>query len=58
VNPDANVQEGMGADLARLLAKHILGDENAIGFFAVTSKTRGPLLDHEEVDIVIATFVL
>ncbi|MDR2671045.1 MAG: transporter substrate-binding domain-containing protein [Oscillospiraceae bacterium] len=58
LNPDTNEQEGMEADLARELARRIVGDESAVEFQAVTAKTRGPLLDNEEVDMVIATFTI
>jgi putative glutamine transport system substrate-binding protein len=58
LNPDTNEQEGLEADIARALAKKIIGDENAVEFQAVTAKTRGPLLDNGEVDVVIATFTI
>jgi len=58
LNPATNVQEGLEADLARAIAKEILGDENAVEFQAVTAKTRGPLLDNNEVDAIIATFTI
>lgn len=57
-NPDTNELEGMEIDLARALAKELLGDESKIDCQAVTAKTRGPLLDNNEVDIVIATFTI
>lgn len=50
--------EGMEIDLARAMADSILGDPNAIEFTAVTAKTRGPLLDTGELDMVIATFTI
>lgn len=58
LNPDTNEQEGLEADLARALAKAIIGDENAVEFQAVTAQTRGPLLDNGEVDVIIATFTI
>lgn len=50
--------EGMEIDLARALAEKILGDPNAVAFTAVTAKTRGPLLDTGELDLVLATFTI
>jgi putative glutamine transport system substrate-binding protein len=50
--------EGMEIDLAKDLAKKLLGDENAVQFTAVTAATRGPLLDTGELDLVIATFTI
>jgi putative glutamine transport system substrate-binding protein len=58
MNPDTNEQEGLEADLAREIAKRIVGDESKVEFQAVTAKTRGPLLDNNEVDMVIATFTI
>lgn len=49
---------GMEVDLARAMATAILGDENAVEFTAVTAKTRGPLLDTGELDMVIATYTI
>ncbi len=50
--------EGLEIDLAHKLAGIILGDESAVKFTAVTAKTRGPLLDTGELDMVIATFTI
>ena len=50
--------QGLEIDLAHKLAGVILGDENAVQFTAVTAKTRGPLLDTGELDMVIATFTI
>ncbi len=50
--------EGLEIDLAKALAKKLLGDENAVGFTAVTAATRGPLLDTGELDAIIATFTI
>jgi putative glutamine transport system substrate-binding protein len=57
-NPDNNEVEGMEIDIAKALAKKLLGDESKIETQAVTAQTRGPLLDNNEVDIVIATFTI
>ena len=50
--------EGLEIDLAKALAKKLLGDENAVAFTAVTAATRGPLLDTDELDAIIATFTI
>ena len=50
--------EGLEIDLAHKLAEVILGDADAVSFEAVTAKTRGPLLDTGELDMVIATFTI
>lgn len=54
-NPDTGELEGMEIDLAKELAKEILGDEDAVEFVMVTAKTRGPLMDSGEIDVTIAT---
>ncbi len=50
--------EGLEVDLAKLIAAEIIGDENAIATTPVTAKTRGPLLDNGEVDMILATFTI
>ncbi len=50
--------EGLEIDLAHHMAEVILGDADAVEFTAVTAKTRGPLLDTGELDMVIATFTI
>ncbi|MDR2504689.1 MAG: transporter substrate-binding domain-containing protein [Oscillospiraceae bacterium] len=50
--------EGLEIDLAKKLAQKILGDPNKIEFTAVTAKTRGPLLDTGELDLILATFTI
>ena len=57
-DPQTGKIDGMEIDLAKKMAKKILGDENKINVQAVTAKTRGPLLDNGEVDLVIATFTI
>lgn len=57
-DPKTNKTEGMEIDLAKIIAKKILGDENKIDAQGVTAKTRGPLLDNGELDLVIATFTI
>lgn len=58
MNPDTNQNEGMEPDIARLIAKEITGSEDNVEFVGVTAKTRGPLLDNGEIDMVIATFTI
>ncbi len=50
--------KGFEIDVAKLLAKHILGNENKLKLVAVNAKTRGPLLDNGSIDVVIATFTI
>lgn len=50
--------KGFEVDIAKLLAKSILGDEKKIKLVPVNAKTRGPLLDNGTVDVVIATFTI
>lgn len=52
------VIDGFEIDLARILATKILGDPKKIDLQGVTAKTRGPLLDNGEIDLVIATFTI
>jgi putative glutamine transport system substrate-binding protein len=58
VNTATNQYEGMEIELSKLIAKEILGDANKVEFTPVTAKTRGPLLDTGELDLVIATFTI
>ena len=57
-DPKTGKVEGMEIDLAKIIAKNIFGDENKVDVQGVTAKTRGPLLDNGEVDLVIATFTI
>lgn len=57
-DPDTGQMEGMEVDLARTLAKEITGSEKNVEFVGVSAKTRGPLLDNGEIDMVIATFTI
>lgn len=57
-DPKTNKIDGFEVDLARAIAKNILGDENKIKLEPVTAKTRGPLLDNGQLDLVIATFTI
>lgn len=57
-NPQTGQIEGFEIDLAKAVAKKIFGDENKIQMVPVTAKTRGPLLDNGEVDMIAATFTI
>ena len=57
-NTDTGEIEGFEIDIAKKIAEDILGDPDAIELTPVTAKTRGPLLDNGEVDMVIATFTV
>lgn len=57
-DPDTGQMEGMEVELARQLAKEITGSEKNVEFVGVSAKTRGPLLDNGEIDMVIATFTI
>ncbi len=52
------VIDGFEIELARIIAGKILGDPKKIDAQGVTAKTRGPLLDNGEIDLVIATFTI
>jgi putative glutamine transport system substrate-binding protein len=58
LNTSTNQYEGFEIEIAKLLAKEILGDASKIKFEPVTAKTRGPLLDNGELDMIIATFTV
>lgn len=58
LNQSTGVIEGFEPDIAKALAKEILGDENKIKLVPVNAKTRGPALDNGSVDLVIATFTI
>ena len=50
--------KGMEIDLAKAIAKRIGLPEDKVKFEAVTAKTRGPMLDNGQIDLVIATFTI
>lgn len=50
--------EGMEIDLAYALAERMGLTADDVKFEAVTAKTRGPLLDNGQLDVVIATFTI
>ncbi len=58
LNPATNKHEGFEIDLVKAIAKELLGDETKVEYTGVTAKTRGPLLDTGELDLVAATFTV
>lgn len=56
IKPGEAKPEGFEVDIARHIAKEILGDENRIRFIYITLQFRGPVLDNDQADIVIANF--
>ncbi|MBL0385958.1 glutamate ABC transporter substrate-binding protein [Tumebacillus sp. ITR2] len=57
-DPATGTVAGFDIDIAKALAKDILGDESKIEFKEVTSKTRIPMLDKGDIDIIIATMTV
>lgn len=57
-DPSSGQVEGFDIDISKAIAKHILGDENAIELKEVTSKTRIPMLNNGEIDMVVATMTI
>lgn len=58
LDPATNRYAGLEIEIAKLLADDILGDSAKAAFTAVTAKTRGPLIDNGELDMIIATFTI
>ncbi|MDR1277439.1 MAG: transporter substrate-binding domain-containing protein [Treponema sp.] len=58
LNTATNQYEGFEIELSKLIAKDIFGDDGKVVFTPVTAKTRGPLLDNGELDLIIATFTV
>ena len=58
LNPATNTIEGLEIDLAKLIAGEMLGDGEAVKLVGVTAQTREPMLENEELDVVIATFTI
>lgn len=57
-DPQTNKIDGLEVDIARAIAKKILGDPNKVELQGVTAKARGPLLDNGEIDLAIASFTI
>ena len=57
-DPASGEVEGFDIDIAKKIAKEILGDENKVEFVEVTSKTRIPLINKGDIDAIIATMTV
>ncbi|CAG9621046.1 transporter substrate-binding domain-containing protein [Sutcliffiella rhizosphaerae] len=57
-DPGTKEIEGFDIDIAKEIAKDILGDEKKIKLVEVTSKTRIPMLNNGEIDAIIATMTI
>ncbi|MDF2938637.1 MAG: glutamine transporter substrate-binding protein [Paenibacillaceae bacterium] len=57
-NPSSGKVEGFDIDIAKAIAKKILGDETKLELKEVTSKTRIPMLQNGEIDLIIATMTI
>ncbi|WP_240417990.1 glutamate ABC transporter substrate-binding protein [Paenibacillus periandrae] len=57
-DPGSGKVEGFDIDIAKALAKKILGDETKLELKEVTSKTRIPLLKNGDIDMIIATMTI
>lgn len=58
LNPATKEYEGIEIDIARAIAKHILGSEAKVTFVPVNAKNRSAFLNQDRVDVVIATFTV
>jgi len=57
-DPQDGQVKGFDIDIAKALAKHLLGDEHKLELKEVTSKTRIPALQNGQVDVIIATMTI
>ncbi len=57
-DPSSGKVQGFDIDIAKALAKEILGDENKVELKEVTSKTRIPMLNNGDIDAIIATMTI
>lgn len=57
LNPATNEHEGLEIEISKAVSKKIFGKES-VKFTGVTAKTRGPLVDTGEIDMVAATFTV
>ncbi|WP_374020167.1 transporter substrate-binding domain-containing protein [Paenibacillus thiaminolyticus] len=57
-DPGTGEVQGLDIDIAKQIAKKVLGDENAIELMEVTSKTRIPMLKNGDIDFIIATMTI
>jgi putative glutamine transport system substrate-binding protein len=57
-DPGTGQVNGFDIDIAKAIAKNILGDETKIELKEVTSKTRIPMLDNGDIDAIVATMTI
>lgn len=57
-DPGTGEVQGFDVDIAKAIAKQILGDETKLELKEVTSKTRIPMLNNGEIDLIIATMTI
>src|SRR5450759_4405978 len=57
-NPVTGNIDGFDAELSRLLAKRVLGDDKKIDFVETVSKNREDFIEQGKVDAVIATYTI
>lgn len=57
-DPASGNVEGFDVDIAKALAKEILGDDTKIELKEVTSKTRIPMLNNNDIDMIVATMTI
>ncbi|AJY76723.1 transporter substrate-binding domain-containing protein [Paenibacillus beijingensis] len=57
-DPASGNVEGFDIDIAKALAKKVLGDETKLELKEVTSKTRIPMLKNGDIDAIIATMTI
>jgi aspartate/glutamate/glutamine transport system substrate-binding protein len=57
-DPKTGDVTGFDIDIAKALAKKLLGDENKIELVEITSKTRIPKLNNGDIDAIIATMTI
>jgi putative glutamine transport system substrate-binding protein len=58
LDPRTNAVAGFDIDIARAIAKTILGDENKVQLVQVTSANRIPQLQNGNIDLIIATMTI
>ncbi|QGQ99933.1 amino acid ABC transporter substrate-binding protein [Paenibacillus psychroresistens] len=57
-DPGTGEVNGFDIDIAKAIAKSILGDETKIELKEVTSKTRIPMLNNGDIDAIVATMTI
>lgn len=57
-DPGTGEVNGFDIDIAKAIAKDILGDETKIELKEVTSKTRIPMLNNGDIDAIVATMTI